>query len=142
LPERSNAFNTEPHIASFFFVPVEDESVGSSPYDESIGRFIRTSGRFIRTSGLFFLIFGAMAVLFRVTQFIVLGDPPLEELVVAPGFLALQGIPTLVAAVGSIVLALVLTPFAATPFLRLLFNVLLGAGPLAVGYVLWRGQHE
>ena len=44
-----------------------------------------------------------------------------------------------VVAIGSILLAMALTPFAETQFIRFVFNLLLGAGPLAVGWVLWRG---
>jgi hypothetical protein len=70
--------------------------------------------QFIRASGFLFFLFGLLAVVLRIIQFFVLGDPPLEELVV------------------------IMTPFAQTQLLRLIYNVLLGAGPLAIGYVLWR----
>ena len=196
---------------------------------------------FIRVSGFLFFAFGLMAVLLRILQFFVLGDPPLETLVLDPRFLVLQGIPSLLAgifflsgasalylrqadqlgrlglvlyflafaalvlstgamwtyaftapvlareapdlltspssgiiravlgsmalgqagwlllllvslkgkaiprwaltvAIASILLVVILTPYAQSQVLRLLCNILLGAGPLAVGYVLWRGQ--
>jgi hypothetical protein len=199
----------------------------------------RSTNRFIRVSGFLFFLFGLLAVVLRIIQFLVLGDPPLQELALSKGFLILQGIPSLLAAifflsgcnalhlrqadrvglaglvayllafsamvlsagamwtyavtapflareapelltsassgiiravlasmalgqvgwlllalvslrakvipqwalllaVGSIALVLVLTPFAQTQLLRLIYNVLVGAGPLAVGYVLWR----
>ncbi len=199
--------------------------------------------RFIRLSGFLFLLFGVMAVVFRIIQFLILGDPPLEELVVTQSFLILQGIPSLVAgiffllgafalylrqanriglvgmviflfavsaqtistgamwtyaftapvlareapflltsassgivkavigsmflgqigwllmaimalkakvipqwaslvAIGSIILVVVMTPFAQTQILRLIYNILLGAGPLAIGYVLWKGKRS
>jgi hypothetical protein len=44
----------------------------------------------------------------------------------------------LLVAIFSIVLVIIMTPFAQTPFLRLIYNVVLGVGPLVVGYVLWR----
>ncbi|MGD8814824.1 MAG: hypothetical protein PVI78_10155 [Anaerolineales bacterium] len=195
--------------------------------------------RFIRTSGFLFLLFGLMSVLFRLTQFLILGDPPLEELVLTRTFMVLQGIPSLLAAifflsgstalylrqahrlgvlglivyfvafaalvistgamwtyaftapvlareapqllttvssgivqavllsmmlgqigwfllvvvsfkaniiprwalfvaVFSMILVIVMTAFAQTPILRLIYNLLLGMGPLAIGYVLWR----
>jgi hypothetical protein len=209
---------------------------------------IRAAGRdsierFIHVSGFLFLLFGVMAVVFRIVQFFVLGDPPLEQLVLTRPFLALQGIPSLVVAVfyllgasalylriadrtgwvglvvyyvafsamaistgamwtytftapalareapflltsstsgivravvaslflgqvgwllmavialwakeipqwaslvavGSIVLVVLMTPFAQTQLLRLIYNVLLGAGPLAIGFVLWKGQRD
>ena len=194
---------------------------------------------FIRLSGFLFFLFGLLAVIFRIIQFFILGDPPLEILVLDPGFLYLQGIPSLIAAVFflsgatalylvqarqsgrlglivyfvsfsalvvssgamwtyaftapvlareapqvltsansgiiravlgsmalgqigwlllllvslratiiprwalwvailSIALVVVLTPFAQTQFMRLIYNVLLGAGPLAIGFVVWR----
>ena len=57
--------------------------------------------RFIRLSGFLFLLFGVMAVVFRIIQFLILGDPPLEELVVTQSFLILQGIPSLAVAISS-----------------------------------------
>jgi len=42
------------------------------------------------------------------------------------------------AAIMSIVLAVNLTPFAQTQLMRFIYNVLLGAGPALLGYVLWR----
>jgi len=196
--------------------------------------------RFIRLSGLLFFAFGLLAVMLRILQFFILGDPPLETLVLDRRFLLLQGIPSLLAAIfflagasalylrqagelgrlglatyflafaalvlstgamwtyafsapalarqapdllsspssgivravlgsmalgqvgwllllvvslrsksaprwalitalASILLVVLLTPFAQTRFLRLVYNILLGAGPLAVGYSLWRG---
>lgn len=183
--------------------------------------------------------FGVAAILMRIVQFIILGDPPLEELVLTNAFLYLQGIPSLVMAVlfligatalylyqahdlgwlglvvytaaffalvlssgamwtyaftapelareapqllnspssgiiqaviaslglgqmGWLLLILVsfktrlvprwalwtsilsivlvggLAPFAQTQLLRLIYNILLGVGPLAIGYVLWK----
>ena len=55
--------------------------------------------RFIRVSGLLFFLFGLLAVILRITQFTILGDPPLEEIVLTREFLALQGIPSLLAGV-------------------------------------------
>jgi hypothetical protein len=43
---------------------------------------------------------------------------------------------------GAIFVTLIMAPWAQTQFLRLVFNILLGAGPLAIGYVLWRGGRE
>ena len=40
--------------------------------------------------------------------------------------------------VSSIILVVVMTPFAQTQLLRLIYNILLGVGPLSIGYVLWR----
>ena len=195
--------------------------------------------RLIRISGFLFFLFGLLAVIFRILQFFVLGDPPLELLVLDRRFLYFQGIPSLFAAIFfllgasalylrqadqlgrlglvvyflafsalvissgamwtytftaphlareapnvltsadsgviqavlgsmilgqigwlmlllislrgrtvprwslivailSIFLVVVLTPFTQTQFMRLVFNVLLGAGPLVVGFVLWR----
>jgi hypothetical protein len=42
------------------------------------------------------------------------------------------------ASIISIVLVVVMTPFAQTQLLRLIYNILLGAGPLTMGYVLWK----
>jgi len=212
----------------------EEYPVEANAHSDSIERFIRWSG-------FLFLLFGLMAVLFRIVQFFVLGDPPMEELVLAKSFLVLQGIPSLVTAIffllgvaalylrqanrsglvgliifiiafsalaistgamwtyaftapvlareapslltstssgvikavlfsmilgqegwllmaasaflvnviprwaslvaiTSIILVVVMTPFAQTQLLRLVYNVLLGVGPLAVGFVLWRGK--
>lgn len=195
--------------------------------------------RFIRASGFLFFVFGVAAALLRIIQFLVLGDPPMEVLVLGKGFMALQGIPSLLAAIFflcgssalylrqadrlgsvglvtyffafsalvisfgamwtyaftapvlareaphlltsassgiiqavvgsmalgqvgwlilvvaslragviprwalfiailSIILVVIMTPFAQTQLLRLIYNLLLGAGPLAIGYVLWR----
>jgi hypothetical protein len=195
---------------------------------------------FIRASGFLFFLFGLLSILFRVIQFFVLGDPPLEMLVLDQRFLYLQGIPSLFAAIFflsgatalylrqakqtgrlglvvyfiaftglvistgamwtyaftapalargapyllssstsaiikavmgsmvvgqlgwllllvvslkgrgvprwalvvailSIVLVVIATPYVQTQVHRLLYNVLLGIGPLAVGYVLWHG---
>ncbi len=47
------------------------------------------SVRFVRVSGLFFFLFGLLAVILRLVQFLVLGGPPLEELALEGGFLAL-----------------------------------------------------
>ena len=200
---------------------------------------INARDRFIRVSGFTFFLFSLLAVLMRIIQFILLGDPPLEELVLRKEFLLLQGIPSLLAAVfflsgstalylrqadeagqaglvvyfvafaalvvsagamwtyaftapvlareapelltsptsgiirsvvgsvalgqagwlvlalvslkaggvprwaslvavASIVLAMVMIPFAQTQLTRFIFNVLLAAGPLAMGYVLWQ----
>jgi hypothetical protein len=55
--------------------------------------------RFIRLSGFLLLLFGVLAVLLRIIQFFLLGDPLLEELVITPAFLITQGIPSLVAAI-------------------------------------------
>ena len=197
--------------------------------------------RFIRVSGFLFFLFGLLSILFRVIQFFVLGDPPLELLVLDQRFLYLQGIPSLFAAIFflcgatalylrqakqtgrlglmvyfvaftglvistggmwtyaftapalardaphllsssnsviiqavmgslvlgqfgwllllvvslkgrvvprwalfvailSIVLVVIATPYVQTQFHRLLYNVVLGSGPLAVGYVLWCSQ--
>jgi len=202
---------------------------------------IASTDQFIRSSGFLFFGFGLLAVIFRFVQFLILGDPPLEELVIHKAFPFLQGYPSLLAAiffllgtvalhlrqahqtgragqiiffiafsalvissgamwtyaftapvlareapilltsptsgivqavlaamlvgqvgwllmaatsvwanviprwsaliaVVSILIAIGLVPFAKTQFLRLVFNTLLGAGPLAVGYVLWRGE--
>jgi hypothetical protein len=195
--------------------------------------------RFIRVSGFLFFIFGLLAIIFRIIQFFIMGDPPIEDLVLNNEFLILQGIPSLFAAIffisgasalylrqanqlglggliiyfftfsamvissgamwsyaftapvlareaphlltstssgiiqaviGSMalgqigwlllaivslrarivprwalliaivsnILVVIMTPFAQTQLLRLIFNVLLGAGPLAIGYVLWQ----
>jgi hypothetical protein len=45
-------------------------------------------------------------------------------------------------AIFSILLVVVMTPFAQTQLLRFIYNVLLGAGPLAIGYVLWRNGKD
>ena len=204
-------------------------------------QYNKSIDRFIRASGFLFLIFGLLTVVLRITQFFILGDPPLEQLVVADPFLLLQGIPSLAAAIFfllgtaalhlrqahrtgtvglvvliiafsgltlstgamwtygftapelareapslltsptsgvihavlvsmvigqvgwllmaimalwanviprwasltaivSILLVVVLTPFSQTQLLRLVYNARLGLGPLAVGYVLWRGH--
>ncbi len=198
--------------------------------------------RLIRWSGFLFFLFGLLAIVLRIIQFTILGDPPLEILVLSQPFLWLQGFPSLAAsiffllgasalylrqadhvgksglviylisfsalmlssgamwtyaftapvlaaespslltstssgiiratlgslalgqmgwllmtiqafitkviprwssivAISSIILVIALTPFAQTQFLRLIYNVLLGAGPLAIGFVLWRGRH-
>ena len=55
--------------------------------------------RFFQVSGFLFFLFGIAAILFRIVQFIILGDPPLEILVLRKEFLALQGIPSLVVAI-------------------------------------------
>ena len=195
--------------------------------------------RFIRVNGFLFFLFGIASIVFRIVQFFILGDPPLEILVLRKEFLVLQGIPSLVVAIffllgstalylrqadqlgsiglviyilsfsalvvssgamwtyvftapvlarevpdlltspssgiiqaviasmalgqigwllmvlvsfksrniprwslwvsiTSIILVVVMTPFAQTQLLRLIYNILLGAGPLAIGYVLWR----
>jgi hypothetical protein len=57
------------------------------------------SVRFVRVSGLLFFLFGLLAVILRLVQFLVLGGPSLEELALEGGFLALQGIPSLLAAI-------------------------------------------
>lgn len=44
----------------------------------------------------------------------------------------------LIVAIACIILAIIMTPFANTQLLRLIYNVLLGVGPLAIGYVLSR----
>ena len=196
---------------------------------------------FIRVSGFLFFAFGLLAVLFRIVQFFVMGDPPLELLVLDRRFLYFQGLPSLLAAIfflsgvsalylrqasqlgwsGLIVyflafsalvissgamwtyaftapvlareaphllaspnsgiiqavlasmvlgqvgwlmlllvsirgrnvsrwatilalvcisLVVVLAPYTQTQFMRLLYNVLLGTGPLVVGFALWRSQ--
>ena len=41
-------------------------------------------------------------------------------------------------AIGSLLLVLLMTPIAQTRLLRLIYNILLSAGPLAIGYVLWK----
>ena len=193
----------------------------------------------IRIGGFLFFSFGIAALLFRIIQFGILGDPPLEILVLTDEFIFLQGIPSLIVAVFfligatvlylhqaqqlgwiglviyfisfsmlvlssgamwtytftapelarkapqlltspsggivrsvmaslalgqigwlllvlvsfrsrkiprwalwvsiiSILLVIVITPLAQSQLLRLIYNILLGAGPLAVGYVLWR----
>jgi hypothetical protein len=195
--------------------------------------------RFIKASGFFFFLFGLIAVILRIIQFFVLGDPPLELLVLDKRFFLFQGIPSLIAAIffisgatalflfqadqlgplgiviyfftfsflvissgamwtyaftapvlahsipklltsadsgiiravlismalgqigwlllllislrirklprwallvsiSSIFGVIVLTPFTQTQVIRLIYNLLLGAGPLAIGYVLWR----
>jgi hypothetical protein len=195
--------------------------------------------RFVRFAGLLLVTFGVLMILFRVAQFLILGDPPLDELVQHPLFLPLQGLPGLAAAVafllgitglylrqaersgtlgliayllaffavsvsagvmwayafagppiarhapqlltdvsagltvpillslslgqlgwllmgvtalrarviprwaswlliGSVLLLFVLAPLATSQLARLAYNTLLGLGPLAVGYVLWR----
>jgi hypothetical protein len=197
--------------------------------------------RFIRVSGFLFFLFGLLSILFRVLQFFVLGDPPLELLVLDQRFLYLQGVPSLFAAIFflcgatalylrqanqigrlglvvyfvaftglvistgamwtyaftapalardaphmlssstsviiqavmgslilgqfgwlllliislkgsgfprwalvvailSIIIVVMATPYVQTQFHRLLYNVLLGIGPLVVGFVLWRSQ--
>lgn len=196
---------------------------------------------FISASGFLFFLFGLLAVLFRIVQFLILGDPPLELLAADPRFLYIQGIPGLLAAIFfllgaialylrqadqlgrlglvvfllafaalvastgamwtyaftapalaheapqlltsvdsgiiravlgsmalgqfgwlllllvslrgravprwalltaiiSIILVVVMTPYAQTQLTRLMYNLLLGAGPLAVGYVLWKNR--
>ena len=57
--------------------------------------------RFIRVSGFTFFLFGIVAILLRVLQFLILGDPPLEILVLRGKFLALQGIANLVVTIFS-----------------------------------------
>jgi hypothetical protein len=195
--------------------------------------------RLIRFGGFLFFLFGLLAIILRLTQFVLLGDPPMEMLVISKPFLWLQGIPSLLAAVffvvgvsslylrqarkvgtsglviylisvslliissgamwtytftapvlareapslltssssaivvatlGSMVLGqvgwllmaiqaymanviprwaaiialvgialvVVLTPFAQTQLLRLIYNLLLGIGPVVIGFVLWR----
>jgi hypothetical protein len=207
-----------------------------SPHQNSINQFMRFSG-------FLFFLFGLIAVAFRIIQFFILGDPPLEELVLTKSFMILQGIPSLLAAIFflsgasalylrqadrhglfglvtyflafsamvlssgamwtyaftapvlareapylltsassgiikavigsmalgqvgwllltivslrarviprwavlvaifSILLVVVMTPFAQTQLLRFIYNVLLGAGPLAIGYVLWRNGKD
>jgi hypothetical protein len=46
----------------------------------------------------------------------------------------------LVLAILSIILVVIATPYVQSQVHRLLYNVLLGIGPLVVGYVLWRSQ--
>lgn len=199
--------------------------------------------RFIRVGGFLFFCFGISALLFRIIQFWMLGDPPLEILVLSNEFLFLQGVPSLVVAVffligatalylkqaqelgwfgmviylicffmlvlsagamwtyaftapelareapqlltspssgivrsvitslalgqigwlllvlvsfrsgripkwallvsiSSILLVILMTPIAQTQLLRLIYNILLGAGPLAIGFVLWRDHQS
>jgi hypothetical protein len=198
---------------------------------------------FIRIGGFLFFSFGIAALLFRIIQFGILGDPPLEILVLTDEFLFLQGVPSFIVAIfflvgatalymrqiqelgriglviyfisfsmlvlssgamwtyaftapqlaveapqlltspssrivrsviaslalgqigwlllvlvsfrsrkipkwalwvsfSSILLVIIMTPFTQTQFLRLFYNVLLGAGPLAIGYVLWRDSEK
>lgn len=54
---------------------------------------------FIRTSGFLFFLFGLLAVILRIVQFLILGDPPLEILALDPRFPYLQGVPSLFAAI-------------------------------------------
>jgi hypothetical protein len=197
--------------------------------------------RFIRVSGFLFFCFGIAAILFRIIQFFIFGDPPLEILVLRKEFLFLQGIPSLFVAIFfmlgstvlylrqasklgiiclityyftyatlvlssgamwtytltapvlaseapelltspssgiiqsvllslaigqvgwlflvlisfrtreiprwallvsiiSSVLVLLMTPFVQTQLLRLIYNILLGAGPLGIGFVLWKDR--
>lgn len=194
---------------------------------------------FVRACGLLFFSFGVSAIFMRIVQFFILGDPPLEILVLTDEFLFLQGFPSLIIAVFflfgatalyihqapqlgrigliiyfisffmlvlssgamwtyaftapelareapqlltspssgiiqsvitsmaigqigwlllvlvsfksgkiprwalwvsiiSIVLVVVMTPFTQSQLDRLIFNILLSVGPLAIGYVLWR----
>lgn len=198
---------------------------------------------FIRVGGFLFFSFGIAALLFRIVQFGILGDPPLETLVLTDEFIFLQGAPSLIVAafflvgatalylyqsqelgwmglvvylisffslvlssgamwtyaftapelareaphlltspssgiirsvmgslalgqlgwlllvlisfrskklpkwalwvsISSLLLVIVLTPVAQTQILRLIYNILLGAGPLAIGYVLWRNAEH
>ena len=75
--------------------------------------------RFIRLGVSLLLLFGVMAIVLLKAKAI----PQRASLV----------------AIGSIVLVVVMMPFAQTQLLRLIYNALLGAGPLTIGFVLWRG---
>ena len=55
--------------------------------------------RFIRLTGLLLVLFTIIVVLLRFVQFVMMGDPPLVDLVQTDGFMWLQGIPSLIAAV-------------------------------------------
>ena len=55
--------------------------------------------RFIRVNGFLFFLFGLAAIVFRIVQFFILGDPPLEILVLRKEFLVFQGLPSLVVAI-------------------------------------------
>ena len=55
--------------------------------------------RYTKVGGILLFGFGLAAVLMRIVQFFILGDPPLEELVQTNTFFYLQGIPSLVMAV-------------------------------------------